>query len=69
LSDELEDNTFVPDFEDIYDYLVNKSNEMEYEIIIIQEIIKRLEELRKINIERAVTDTMNNIENMKTKED
>lgn len=46
-----ESDTFTPDDETIYDYLVNKSHEFQYEQIIIAEIIKRLFENKEMKKE------------------
>ena len=46
--EKFEENVYTPDDETIWDYLIQKSNESELEVLIIGEIIKRLKRLNKL---------------------
>ena len=56
--EKIEENKYTPDDETVLDYLIQRSNTAEHEVIIIEEIIKRLSrlnELEKAQIQSSTT--------------
>ena len=49
--EKVEENKYTPDDETVWDYLIQRSNEAEHEVIIIEEIIKKLSRLNDLEKE------------------